>query len=124
MRLGRKSLIVLVTTVTALTGAFDGCLLDCHVAAPVQDVQAAAAHCHAVTAQQAGVRWRTVPVCHHDHTSATPESTAQNRHDSRPLGIVLSFAWHPDRPVASTLPVMRSTLSRSAPTTHFIPLRV
>jgi hypothetical protein len=133
MRLGRRSLIALVTTVTTLAGAFDGCLLDCHASAPVQDTQATAhAHCRPAPAQQAGLastelragRWQTDPACHHDHTSAAAESTAHTRLDSRTLGILASFEWHPDRPVASTLPVMRSTVDGSAPATDCIPLRI
>jgi hypothetical protein len=125
MGLVRRSLIVLVAIVTALAGAFDGCLLDCHAQSPVLDVQATAhSHCHPAAAQQAGARWQADPTCHHDHASAAAESAARNRLDSRVLGVVVSPATQLDRSVVSTVPDMRSTADRSGPMVALIPLRV
>src|SRR5262245_28822402 len=118
-------LVVLVTSIVVLSSALDGCLLDCHAHQRDQDVQASAhAHCHAATSQNTGIRWQTDPTCHHDHADAATESTARNRLDSRELGILASFVLHPDRPVASILPVVRPIASRSTPADDFVPLRV
>jgi hypothetical protein len=118
-------LVVLVTSMVVLSSALDGCLLDCHPRQRDQDVQASAhAHCHAATSPNTGTRWQADPTCHHDHATAAVESTARNRLDSRELGVLASFVLHPDRPVASILPVIRSTASRSTPAADFLPLRV
>ena len=127
-----RRLIVLVTSVVVLSGALDGCLLDCHAHQRDQDVQATAhTNCHpapiapVVTPSMLGAgRWQTERTCHHDHTSAAAESTARNRLDSRELGVLASFVLHPDCPVTSNPPVVRSIASRSTPTADFIPLRV
>jgi hypothetical protein len=125
MKLVRRSLIVLVTTVMALASAFDGCLLDCHALARVRTVQTTAhAHCHTVPAQQAPVGWQADPTCHHDHSVGAAESAARNRLDSRLLGVVVSPATDPDRSVVSIVPVIPSTANRSGPTVALIPLRV
>jgi hypothetical protein len=127
-----RPLVVLVTAIVVLSSALDGCLLDCHARERGQGVQATAyTHCHpAPTAQvvtpsmQVGAgRWQTDRSCHHDHTSAAAESTARNRVDSHDLGVLASFVLHPDRPVTSTPPVIRSIADRSTPA-DFIPLRV
>src|SRR5258706_11614067 len=90
----RRSLIVLVMTVTVLASALDGCLIDCHPQAPAAGAEAHA-HCHApalssvegpalssvegAPPQQAGSRWQADPTCHHDHTAAAAESTVRIR---------------------------------------------
>jgi len=126
-------LVVLVTSILVLSSALDGCLLDCHGRQRDQDVQATAyMHCHPAPADQvvtpsrqvgAG-RWQTDRTCHHNHTSAAAESTARNRLDTRELGVLASFVLHPDRPVASVPPVIRSIANRSTPASDCIPLRV
>jgi len=129
-----RQLVVLVTSIVVLSSALDGCLLDCHARRQDQGVQAAAyTHCHPAPAEQvvtpppmqvrAG-RWQTERTCHHDHTSATAESTARNRLDSRELGVLASFMLHPDRPVRSIPPVIRSIAVRSTLAADFTPLRV
>ena len=132
-KFAHRRLVVLVTSIVLLSSALDGCLLDCHARQRDQDVQATAhTHCHPAPAAQvvtpsmqpgAG-RWQTERTCHHDHTSAAAESTARNRLDSRELGVLASFVLHPDRPVTSTPPVIRSIANRSTPAADFIPLRV
>jgi len=125
MGLVRIALIALVTIATAVAGAFDGCLLDCHAQAPVKKLQVTAhAHCHPAPAQQASVRWQADSACHHDHTSAAAESTSRNRLESRILGIVVSLATHPDRLAISIVPVARSIDGWSAPTLDLVPLRI
>lgn len=121
----RTSLIVLVTTVTALAGALDGCLLDCHPQPPIRDVQARAhAHCHPPPAQQAGTRFQADPTCHHDHDAAAAESAARQRVDARGVVLVAPFTVHPESPVASTPSAARSTTDRRLPVAARIPLRV
>jgi hypothetical protein len=128
-----RQLVVLVTSIVVLSSALDGCLLDCHTRQRAQDVQATAyTHCHPAPAEQvvtpstqvSAGRWQTDRTCHHNHARAAAESTARNRLNSRELGILASFVLHPDRPLASIPPVIRSIASRSTPATDFIPLRV
>lgn len=132
-KFAHRRLVVLVTSIVVLSSALDGCLLDCHARQRDQDVQATAhPHCHPAPAAQvvtpsmqlgAG-RWQTERTCHHNHASAAVESTARNRLDSRELGVLASFVLHPDRPLTSTPPVIRSIANRSTPAADFIPLRV
>ena len=132
-KFAHRQLVVLVTSIVVLSNALDGCLLDCHARQRDQDVPATAyTHCHPAPAEQvvtpsmqvrAG-RWQTERTCHHDHTSATAESTARNRLDSRELGVLASFMLHPDRPVRSIPPVIRSIAVRSTLAADFTPLRV
>jgi hypothetical protein len=124
-KFAHRQLVVLVTSIVVLSSVLDGCLFDCHSRQRDQDVQASAhAHCHAATSQNTGIRWQADPTCHHDHADAAAESTARNRLDSRELGILASLVLHPDRPVASIPPVVRSIASRSTSTADFLPLRV
>jgi hypothetical protein len=120
-----RQLVVLVTFIVVLSSALDGCLLDCHAGQRGPDVQASApAHCHPPPSQHSGTGWQADPTCHHDHGSAAAESTARNRVDSRELGVLASFVLHPDRPVASIPPPIRSIANRSTPAADFLPLRV
>jgi len=129
----RRSLIVLVAAVTALAGAFDSCLLDCHPQPPVRNAQASAhTHCHPMAAQQAGTlstrpgagRWQADPTCHHDHAVAAVESATRNRVESRAVSLSAPFALQPDHSVAATLSVMRSSADRLPPAVARIPLRI
>jgi hypothetical protein len=132
-KFAHRQLVVLVTSIVVLSSALDGCLLDCHARQRDQDIQATAyTHCHPAPAGQmvtpstqlrAG-HWQTDRSCHHNHTSAAAEGTARNRLDSRALGVLASFVLHPDRPVASIPPVIRSIADRSTPAADFLPLRV
>jgi hypothetical protein len=132
-KVAHRQLVVLVTSIVVLSSALDGCLLDCHARQRDHDVQAAAyTHCHPASAAQvvtpsrqvSAGRWQADQTCHHNHTSAAAESTARNRVDSRELGVLASFVLHPDRPVASIPPVVRSIADSSTPAADFIPLRV
>ena len=120
-----RQLVLLVTAIVVLSSALDGCLLDCHTETRGQDVQASAhAHCHPPSSQHNRTAWQADPTCHHDHATAAAEGTARNRLDSRELGVIASFVLHPDRPVASLAPAIRSSASRSTPAADFLPLRV
>ena len=128
-----RRLVVLVTSIVVLSSALDGCLLDCHARQRDRDVQATAyTRCHPAPAEQvvtppmqvtAG-RWQADRTCHHNHTSAAAEGAARNRLDARELGVLASFVLHPDRPVASVPPVLRSIANRSTPASDCVPLRV
>jgi hypothetical protein len=131
-KFAHRQLVVLVTSIVVLSSALDGCLLDCHGRQRDQDVQATGyTHCHPAPAEQVVTPpmqvtgcWQADRTCHHDHTSAAAESTARNRLDSRELGVLASFVLHPDRPVRSIPPVIRSIAIRSTPAADFTPLRV
>jgi hypothetical protein len=130
----RRSLIVVVIAVTALAGAFDGCLMDCHPQAQAQASGAEVhAHCHppalssveGVPPQQAGLRWQADPTCHHDHTAAAAESAVRIRLDLRPLGVTASLQTLSVRPLVSISPVSRrSTTDRSGQAVALVALRV
>jgi hypothetical protein len=126
MGIVRRSLIVLVMAVTALTSVLDGCLMDCHPQPPAAGTEVHA-HCHRAgppTELRTGV-WQADPTCHHDHTAAAAESVVRVRLDSQPLGVVASLQTLSVRPLASISPVFRrSTPDRSGPTVALVPLRV
>ena len=124
-KFAHRQIVVLVTSIVALSSALDRCLLDCHAGKRGRDVQASAhAHCHPPPSQHPGAGWQADPTCHHDHATAAAESIASNRLDSRELGVLASFVLRPDRPVAATPPVTRSIANRSTPAADVIPLRV
>ena len=136
----RRSLVVLVMTVTALASALDGCLVDCHPQAPAA-VTEAHVHCHPPAlsavegpalssvegppAQQTGAHWQADPTCHHDHTAAAAESAVRIRIDSQRLGVVVSPLTLCVRPpVSISLVARRSPTDRSGPALAIVPLRV
>jgi hypothetical protein len=128
----RRSLIVVVMAVAAVTSAFDGCLLDCHPQAQASAAETHA-HCHppalssveGASPQQARARWQADPTCHHDHTVAAAESTARSRVDSRPLCVAAPLQTPAVRPrVAISLLAGRSTPDRPGSAVALVPLRV
>jgi len=120
-----KSLIAVVLAVTALGGAFDGCLMNCHAQALAAAGTQAHAHCHPAPSQQAGVRWQADPTCRHDHAVSAAESVVRPRLDSRPLGVVALLQTLAVRPLAPLSSVAgQSTADPSRPTVALVPLRV
>lgn len=119
-----RSLIVVVMAVTALAGAFDGCLMHCHAQPPAVDTQAHA-HCHPAPPSQPGALWQADPTCHHEHDVFAAERAVRTRLGLRPLSVIVASQELAVRPLALISSVAtRSTADRSTPIVGLLPLRV
>ena len=122
MSVTRRTLIVIVMTASALVGAFDGCLIDCHAEAPTAHPHA---RCHPTPTRSDAVQWQADRTCHHDHTIAAAEAARPSRFSIRTAGMTASARVDVTPIVSpivwSTPPVTRCL---SASFVALVPLRI